>query len=222
MSPMIATAGTDFEADLPLLQASMRVNTAIFCAILGLISGVLLLLLALAAVAKLIGHAGLLVALLGVFLPLYGPSIGGAFAGLAWGCLLGALLGGGIYWLNYRQVFGHVEEWVAMDRALPDRDDGGDFPLAVLRLHGPSLGLALGAIAALGLLVTTNFLVLRGTAEESIHAKLLGQILPRYDVSHVGSLIGAAELFLLIYLLCIAFAAIYNRVALRRRAGHSR
>ncbi len=92
-------------------------------------------------------------------------------------------------------------------------DDGGDdFPVAVLRLHGPSLGLAIGAMGALGLVVTTNWLVLRGTAGESIHARLLAQLLPGYAVDPVGSLIGAAELFVLLFVFCVALARIYNRI----------
>ena len=47
--------------------------------------------------------------------------------------------------------------------------------------------------------MATNWLVLRGTAGESVHARLLAQVLPGYAVDPVGSLIGAAELFVLLY-----------------------
>jgi hypothetical protein len=196
------------DADLPLLQASMRINTLIFCVIFGLIAGAVLFALGLAAGGG--GHAGLVAALIGVFLPGFGAGFAGALAGLVWGALIGAALGAAIYWLNYRAVLGRVDELVALDTG------DADFPVAVLRLSGRALGLAIGTMGALGLVVTTNWLVLRGTAQESTHAKLLAQVLPGYRVDFVGSLIGAAELFALLFVCCVIFASVYNRVVALR------
>lgn len=193
-------------ADEPLLKATLRVNTVIFAAILGLLAGLALFALGLSAGRDAEGHAGLIVTLVGVFLPGFGPGWLGAIAGLAWGVVVGGLLAGGIYRINCRTVLSRVDELVALDAG---RDD---FPAAVLRLDGPALGLAIGAIGALGLVVTTNWLVLRGTAGESVHARLLAHVLPGYGVDLAGSLIGAVELFVLVYLFCVALARIYNRI----------
>jgi hypothetical protein len=199
-------------ADLPLLQATMRVNTLIFGIIFGLLAGLTLLALALAAAGRDDGHAPLLVALLGVFLPGYTQGWLGALAGLFWGGVLGGALAAGIYRINCRVALAGVDELVAMDGG------SGEFPAAVLRLHGPSLGIAIGAIGGLGLIATTNWLVLRGTAAESVHAQLVAHFLPGYAVDMPGSLIGAAELFVILYVSSLVLASIYNRVvALRHR-----
>jgi len=209
---MSALADRNFALDLPLLRATMRVNTIIFCVIFGLLAGAILFALGLAAAGGPRGQAPFIVALLAVFLPGYGPGWTGALAGLFWGAAGGGTLAAGIYRINCRAALDRVDEMVAMEAA------DGDFPVAVLRLHGPSLGLAVGAMGALGLFATTNWLVLRGTAAESIHARLLAQFLPGYAVDFPGSVIGAVELFALLFVFCVALAHIYNRIVeLRHR-----
>ena len=203
---MTARADRDPDADLALLRATLRVNTAIFGAIFGSLAGLVLFALGLASAGDAQGHAPLLVALLGVFLPGFGPGWTGALAGLFWGALAGGAVAAGIYRINGRAALGSVDALVAMDAA------GGDFPAATLRLHGPALGLGVGAAGALGLVVTTNWLVLRGTAAESIHARLLAHYLPGYAVDFGGSLVGAVELFALLFVLCMALAHLYNRI----------
>jgi hypothetical protein len=196
-------------AQRQLLRATVRINAVIFGALLGLMAGVLLFVLA--AVAQPGAPTGLIVALLGVFLPGYATGWGSAIFGLFWGFVVGAVLGGLIYWINYRNLLPKIDDLVATVRA------GGELPGAVLRLHGPSLGLAIGTIGALGLVATTTWLVIRGTAAESVHAGLLAEILPGYAVSVAGSAVGAVEFFLILYALCIAFARIYNRIVAARR-----
>ena len=200
------------DVDVPLLRATLRVNTIIFCIIFGLLAGVVLFALALglASSGGARGSTPIIVALLGIFLPGYGPGWPGALAGLFWGGLIGGALAAAIYRINCRAVLSKVDDLVAFD------DYGGDFPQAILRLHGPSLGLAIGAMGALGLVVTTNWLVLRGTAAESIHARLLAHFLPGYAVGFSGSIIGAAELFALLFVFCVALARIYNRLVAAR------
>jgi hypothetical protein len=209
-SPVNDLVGPDGMTDRELLQATLRVNTIIFSVILGLFAGFALMGLALLG-AGAGGHGGLLAALIGVFLPGYGPGWPGALIGFAWGVLIGGLLGGGIYRLNSRLALEKVNELTLAQR------DGEDFPRAILRLDGNALGLAIGAAVAAGLLTTTNVLVLRGTAAQSIHARLLSEILPGYTVTTVGSVVGAIELFGFAYVACRAFVYIYNRLALRRR-----
>lgn len=203
-TPAPADAGDDDA--LSLVHATVRLNASIFGVILGLLTGIALLALAFAAGVSRHGHAGLLVALLGVFLPGYGRSFGGALAGLFWGFVAGGGLGAGIYLINYRYQLGRFDEFVT------GAPSGGDFPRAVLRLHGPALGLALGTVGALGLVATTNWLVLRGTAAQSVHARLLAQVFPGYSVTFTGSLVGAAELFALVFAFCVVFARIYNAI----------
>jgi hypothetical protein len=200
------------DIDLPLLRATMRVNTLIFGAIFGLLAGLILFALALAAALAGDGHARLVVTLLGVFLPGYAPGGLGALAGLLWGTLVGGAIAACVYRINCGAALTRVDELVALER-------GDDFPAARLRLHGPWLGLAVGTIGAVGLVVTTNWLVLRGTAGESVHARLLAQFLPGYEVDPRGSIVGAAELFVLLYLSSIVLAYCYNRIVDARHRG---
>ena len=102
----------------------------------------------------------------------------------------------GHYRINARNVLEKVDELVIAERG------ANGFTRAVLRLDGHSLGLAIGAVSALGLVTTTDMLVARGTAAESVHARLLSEVLPGYTVSLVGSLIGAVELFVVAYVFC--------------------
>ncbi|MGH9806475.1 MAG: hypothetical protein ACRD9W_04325, partial [Terriglobia bacterium] len=156
-------------------------------------------------------YLGLAVTLIGIFVPGYGPGWAGALAGLFWGFLAGGLLGAGVYRITTRSALTRIDELVAFERG--DRD----FPEAILRLHGPSLGLAIGLMGALGLVGTTSWLVIRGTAAHSVHARLLSEILPGYSVDLPGSLLGAAELFVVLYLVGQVFVFVYNRVANTRQ-----
>ncbi len=195
------------ESDPQLIWTTVRLNTWVFGVILGLMCGLLLLALGLVAGIASGKYLGLTVTLIGIFVPDYGPGWEGALAGLFWGFLAGGLLGAGIYRISVRSALTRIDELVAIERG--DRD----FPEAVLLLHGPSLGLAIGLIGALGLIGTTSWLVIRGTAKHSVHASLLSEILPGYSVDLPGSLIGAAELFVVLYLVCRVFVLVYNRVA---------
>lgn len=187
----------------------MRLNTLIFGALLGLMTGLVLFALAMAAQRG--GGFALLVSLLAVFLPGYALGWQGALLGLLWGFVAGAALGSGIYRINYRSLLSRIDDLVAT--AQPN----GDLPHAILRLHGPSLGLAMGTIGALGLVATTGWLVVRGTASQSVHAGLLSEILPGYTVSFGGAIVGAAEFFIILYVLSFVFARVYNRIVVGRR-----
>jgi hypothetical protein len=202
-------AAPDGMTDRELLHATLRVNTVIFGVIFGLFAGIALVAIALTGTGH--GRGGLVAALIGVFLPGYGPGGSGALIGFAWGAIIGGLLGAGIYRINARHVLQKVDELTV------GQWNAEDFPRAILRLDGHSLGLALGGVMALGLFTTTNVLVLRGTAGESVHARLLSEFLAGYTVTTGGSVVGALELFALVYVVCRIFAAVYNRLALRRQ-----
>jgi hypothetical protein len=205
-------AERDELSERDVLAATLAFNTRVFSAILGLFTGAALLALSLTAHYG-TGTGRLMVALLGVFLPGYSAGWSGGLIGAFWGIALGAILGAGIYRINARHVLERIDELVIRE------GESADFPRAVLRLDGGSLGLAIGLIGGVGLIATTNMLVVRGTAAKSVHARLLSEFLPGYAVSPLGSLIGAIELFVALYLCCRGFVAIYNAVAARR---HSR
>jgi hypothetical protein len=207
---MSSDSERDDATDRDVLEATLRFNTFVFSIILGVFAGATLLALSLVARYG-TGTGRLAVALIGVFLPGYGVGWFGALLGLFWGFLFGALLGAGIYRINARHVLEKVDALVIAER------HANGIPRAVLKLDGSSLGLAIGAVGALGLVTTTNILVARGTAAESVHARLLGEVLPGYTVSVVGSIIGAIELFAILYVFCRAFVSIYNWVAARRQ-----
>ena len=78
-----------------MMQATMRINTLIFCIILGLLTGFMLFALGLASAGRSGNHLNLIVALIGVFLPGYAAGWQGALMGLLWGALIGSVLGGG-------------------------------------------------------------------------------------------------------------------------------
>jgi hypothetical protein len=195
-----------------LMRATLRFNTLIFGVILGASAGIALLLLALVASGE-AAFGRLAVFLVSIFLPGYAPGWQGALIGFVWGFVYGAALGALIYRLNSLDVLAHVDSHVDSLVVAQKATDG--FREAVLRLHGPSLGVAIGAAGALGLIATTNMLVARGTADESVRARLLSEVLPGYAVSPGGSVVGAIELFAVLYVFCHAFAAIYNALARR-------
>jgi len=209
-APAIDPAAIDDTSEEELLRGTLRVNTLMFAVVLGALTSIALC--AISVLANFGNWRGpLVVALLGVFLPGYGRGWLGTLFGIVWGFALGGALGGMIYRLNSLHVLRDVDAVVMADRGAED------FPQALLRLHGPSLGLAIGSAGALGLIVTTNLLVLRGTAAESVHARLLAEVLPGYAVTPLGSLIGAVELFAILFVFCAAFVGIYNGVAQWRR-----
>jgi len=194
-----------------LLHASVKWNTRLLAGICGLMGAFTLMCVTYLSLYRGLPYPGYYLKLLGVFLPGYSVSPGGAWVGFLWGGLIGAVLGAVIYRIYARSIRKQVADYFAGNLSRDDLEH------AVLRLHGHYLGLALGTIAALGLLITTNWLVVRGTADESVHAALLSQYLPGYAVSTSGSLIGAVDIFVVTYLFCVLLAVVYNRVTAFRK-----
>ena len=199
--------------DEVLLHATVKWNTFLFAGMGGFMGALTMLCVTYLSLYRGLPNPGQYLNLLGVFLPGYWVSAEGAWIGFLWGGLLGAVLGAMIYRIYARSIRQQVADYFAGDKSAHDLE------FMVLKLYGHSLGLALGGIAALGLLVTTNWLVVRGTADESIHAQLLSQYLPGYSVSLLGSILGAVEIFVIVYLFCLFLGVIYNRVVTFRQKG---
>lgn len=65
----------------------------------------------------------------------------------------------------------------------------------LVKLNGKVWGIALGMIAALGLFVATNILVLKGGDDVGATLGRLGWFMWGYDVTFLGSIIGALWAF---------------------------
>lgn len=198
-----------------LLHATVKWNTLLFAGMCGLTGALTLL-----SGTYLSLYGGLpdpgqypdhYLNLLGVFLPGYGVSAQGAWIGFLWGGLIGSVSGAVIYRIYALSIRRQVADYFAGDKSAHALE------YVILKIYGHSLGLALGSIAALGLLITTNWLVVRGTADESIHARLLSHYLPGYSVSASGSLLGAVGIFVIVYLFCLLLGVIYNCVVTLRQ-----
>ena len=87
----------------------------------------------------------------------------------------------------------------------------------VLLLNAKVVGLALGVLFALGILVATNWLVIKGGDRVGPHLILLSQYFIGYKVTFLGSLIGAAYGFALGTICGSLLGWIYNRIAAFRQ-----
>ena len=200
--------------DEALLHATIKWNTRLFAAICGLIGAFTMLLVTYLSLFRGLPDPGFYLNLLGVFLPGYTVSAGGAWVGFFWGGVIGAVSGAITYRVYSLSIRQQVADYFAGNKS------SADLEYVVAKIYGHPLGLALGTLAALGLLITTNWLVLRGTADESAHAELLSHYLPGYSVSTFGSILGAIGVFLVTYIFCILLATIYNGVVALRNKGN--
>ena len=210
-----ARSPDEVSEDRRLLSAAARLKVSIAALFAGLALG-LLLFLATHVSLGVSDHPGRYLNLFGIFMPGYSASQVGAWFGLLWGLIYGAVSGGAIAWLYVRSLGAKLPRLVTWDQAAAR---GLRFP--VLRISSHALGVALGAVTASQLLLSTLWLVLRGTADESVHAQLLSHYLPGYTVSVLGSLLGGLELFLLAYLFAAVIGATYNAIVFRREGGEN-
>jgi hypothetical protein len=210
--PTTSEDNSENELNRALLRAVVKLNTRLLAGVFGCVFGLALFLLTYLSLFRGLPHTGQYLNLLGVFLPGYEVSHAGAWIGLFWGAVIGAFLAAMFYRIYARGVTAQIQ-LICNPETKVDRLLG-----ATLYFEGKSLGIALGAIIAVGLIVTTNWLVLKGTADESVHAMLLVNYLPGYSISLAGSIVGAVELFAVTFLLSLLFSWIYNRVASSRVA----
>jgi len=196
-----------------LLSAAVRLNVCISALGVGLGLGLLLFLGTNLTVA-LSQRPGRYLNLLAVFMPGYSASVSGAWVGLLWGAIYGAISGGALAWLYAHSLGERLPALVMWDNASIRQ-----LRPPLLHISSHALGIGLGAIAALQLVLATLWLVLRGTADESVHAKLLSYYLSGYTVTLQGSLLGGLELFLLVYLSSALVGETYNTVTRYRHEG---
>ena len=192
------------DKSIQLLNKAIRFNAKVLGLVSGVLAGVFVYAATLISLLKWGDNAGEYLGLLAVFLPGYSVSYWGAFIGAFWGFVFGGLAGFQTYWL-YGRI---LKEKLSSGEISEDPV----FAPAVLRLHGMSLGLAIGSSMGFALFVSTSFLVLRGTADESTNAALLSNYLPGYSVSITGALLGAVELIVLMFVACSFLALIYNKI----------
>ena len=194
--------------NLKLLNAAIRFNALMLGITAGTLAAVVIYIATHASIAKWGDASGNYLGLLAIFFPGYSVTSGGAWVGAFWAFVYF----GTCSWLSYR-LYGRVLGTRVADillSAVPTENPV--LKPSVLRLHGYSLGLAIGAIAALGLFCSTTWLVIRGTADESVHAALFSNYIPGYSVSLLGGLVGALELFAFVFLGSILLAAVYNKI----------
>jgi hypothetical protein len=208
---------TPHNQDADLLSAAIRINTILMALIFGLMLGLLTLFSTWILVARGGSLVGKHLSLFSIFMPGYSVTPEGAWIGLVWGTVYGAVFGVVVYRAYApalrRALLDHSGEQAVFNTN--DTDAGFRAPIA--QLSGHSLGVGLGLLASLQLIGMTNWLVIRGSAENSLHAELLHNFLPGYSVTTVGSFIGGIELALLVYIACRLLALIYNSAAQSRR-----
>ena len=205
---MVKVHGSLEGVDQELFLAALRFNAKMFGLVFGIFGAIVLIVMTQVSLAMWGDNAGGYLGLLGVFLPGYSVSPSGTLIGAIWAFLFAGLAGYLIYWSYGRVVGRNLAAYISEQEATTD-------PMlkpATMRLYGVALGTALGAAIGLALFASTVWLVLRGTADSSVHAALLGNYLPGYTVSVVGGLIGALELFVLVFVSSVMLAAIYNKV----------
>lgn len=199
-------ANPNLDIDPRLLKAVIRFNTILTGIVMSMFVGAGMFFVTLLSLDQGQPDPAHTLNVLSVFMPGYEVSPVGAWIGLFWGGVIGAVIGAVLYRVYARNLPLHVANYLGWNR-----QDGREHN-RIVPIGGSSLGMALGAVVALSLVLTTNWLVLRGTAHESVHARLLANYLPGYEVSLSGSLVGAAELFVIVYLACILWSWIYNRI----------
>ena len=83
---------------------------------------------------------------------------------------------------------------------------------AIRRLNARAWGISVGLVCGLGILIATNFLILKGGPDVGQHLILLRAYFPGYSVSFLGSLIGFVYAFVIGYALGRVIGMVYNKL----------
>ena len=194
--------------NLKLLKTAIRFNARILGLTAGTLAAVVIYIATQASIVKWGADSGDYLGLLAIFFPGYSVSSAGAWIGAFWAFIYS----GTCSWLSYR-VYGKVlGTRISALLLSPVSTANPVLKPSILQLHGVSLGVAIGSIAALSLFSSTAWLVVRGTAGESVHAALFSNYIPGYSVSIMGGLWGAIELFGLVFLSCLLLSTVYNKL----------
>ena len=197
------------EINVRLLRAAIRFNSLILGLTGGTIAALVVYLATQSSISQWGEESSKYLGLLAVFFPGYSVTPTGAWIGAFWGFVYAAIFSSLSYRLYGRVLGERIADYLLLDDGQPHNPV---LKPSVLRLHGVSLGLAIGAVAGLGLFFSTAWLVVRGTAHESVHAALLTNYIPGYSVSLYGGFFGAIELFAIVFLACLLLATVYNKV----------
>tara|TARA_R110000823_G_scaffold130015_17_gene258071 strand:+ start:3134 stop:3793 length:660 start_codon:yes stop_codon:yes gene_type:complete len=194
--------------NLKLLDAAIRFNAMMLGLTGGTVAAVVVYFATQTSMVRWGEDSGNFLGLLAVFFPGYSVTSGGAWIGAFW-----AFVYAGVFsWLSYR-LYGRVLGTRISEVLLSTTPtENPVLKPSIMRLHGMSLGVAIGTMAGVGLFCSTAWLVVRGTADESVHAALLSNYIPGYSVSIVGGLIGAVQLFVFAFVACLLLAAVYNKI----------
>ncbi len=194
--------------NLKLLNAAIRFNALMLGFTAGTLAAVVIYFATHISLAKWGDYSGNYLGLLAIFFPGYSVSESGAWVGAFWAFVYAGTFSA----LSYR-LYGRVLGTRIADILLSTvPTENPVLKPSVLRLHGVSLGAAIGVMAGLSLFFSTSWLVVRGTADESVHAALFSNYIPGYSVSIPGALLGAVELFLMVFVACLLLASVYNKI----------
>lgn len=194
--------------NLKLLNAAIRFNALMLGLTAGTLAAVIMYIATHASIVKWGNDSSNYLGLLAIFFPGYSVTSSGAWVGAFWAFVYFGTCSSLSYRLYGRVLGTRISE--VLLSTVPTENPV--LKPSVLRLHGLSLGLAIGAMAAVGMFSSTAWLVVRGTADESVHAALFSNYIPGYSVSILGGLWGAIELFALVFVGSIVLAAVYNKI----------
>ena len=188
-----------------LAQKALRFNTIVLSVVIGLCCGIGLLAATYLSIALTGAQSGHYLNLLGVFMPGYSATALGAWAGFFWAFVYSAL-SSAVVFLAYARAIR-----MNFDRSLSFDGKGRNVASQLVIMVSPAaLGIAVGAILAAQLILSTGWLVVTGRAANSPHAALLANYLPFYSVSLPGALIGGIGIFLYGFVFAYIFAFFYN------------
>lgn len=205
---MQATNQNVHGVNLKLLNAAIRFNALMLGFTAGTLAAAIIYFATQVSIAKWGDGSGSYLELLAIFFPGYSVTSSGAWVGAFWAFIYAGTCSS----LSYR-LYGRVLGTRIADILLSTvPTENPVLKPSVLRLHGVSLGAAIGTMAGLCLFFSTTWLVVRGTADESIHAALFSNYIPGYTVSIPGALLGAVELFVMVFIACLLLASVYNKI----------
>lgn len=195
-----------------VLRDAVSLNTKIAAVSAAVVFGFLILLITMMIRLRLGPDVESAANIPALFMPGYRVSYGGAWIGMVWGFIYGAVSGAVMYATYARTLRGRITRQLALLQGA----DSLRAPTFVIA--GPALGLSLGVTAAAALIIATLSVNLSGNHGAMQAIELLGQYLPGFRVGLVGSVLGAVEIFVLVFVAANILAWIYNKMARRRRA----